>query len=254
VGPGRYQGSVQSDKSGAYVLSLRYVAPDDKVEGGVLEGSAQAAITRPFADEYRTLEDNTPLLTQVAEMTGGRVFSDWETTMHDLWSREGVKMPVATRSIWLLVAVLGLGLFLVDVGVRRVRIDIPMMWHATLALFAKGKVKGGEQLGSLKAAREQAKKQIAQRAATTLTPAELEAQARAAAKAAVSTAKVKFEASPDALKKPAAPVALGGADVRPQPLRDKPRPTDAPKPGGEGEGMSRLLKAKQKARGEMEEG
>jgi uncharacterized membrane protein len=259
VGPGRYQGTVPTDKAGVYVMSLRYAAPDESAQGGMVEGSVQAAITRPFADEYRTLEDNTPILTQIAEMTGGRVFGDWDapgSNLPDLWSREGLTMPVATRSIWLAAAVLGLGLFLMDVAVRRVRIDIPAMYQALLGGFQKSKTRGGEQLGALRSVRDKARKTITERGTTPagLTPAEAEAQAKAAAKAATATAKVKFEASPEALKKTAtSQVALGGADAVAQPLRDRPRPVDAPKQGSAEEGMSRLLKAKQKARGEMED-
>ena len=36
-------------------------------QGGTLEGSVQAAISRPFADEFRVLEDNTALLTRIAK-------------------------------------------------------------------------------------------------------------------------------------------------------------------------------------------
>ncbi len=256
VGPGRYQGSVQTDKAGVYVMNLRYAAPDEAVTGGVTEGSVQAAITRPFADEFRTLEDNTPILTQIAQMTGGRVFDNWDTarTMHDLWSREGLTMPVATSSIWLAAAVLGLGLFLMDVGIRRVRIDIPAMYQAVLGGFQKSKAKGGEQLGALKSVRDQARRTITERGtAPALTPDQAEAQAKAAVKTATATAKVKFEASADTLKKGAPTnVALGGADAVAQPFKDRPRPVDAPKPDA-AEGMSRLLKAKQKARGDMED-
>jgi hypothetical protein len=239
-------------------MSLRYAAPDEHVQGGITEGSVQAAITRPFADEYRTLEDNTPILTQVAEMTGGRVLDNWDTvhTPPDLWTREGLNMPVATRSIWLAAAVIGLGLFLMDVGIRRVRVDIPAMYQALVGGFRKSKAKGGEQLGALKSVRDQARRTITERGTVPqgLTPDQAEAQAKAAVKAAVATAKVKFEASPDALKKAPTQVALGGADAVAQPLKDRPRPVDAPtKAADAAEGMNRLLKAKQKARGEMED-
>lgn len=250
VGPGRYQGVVTTDKPGAYVLSLRYAAPDDKVEGGVLEGSTQAAITRPFADEYRTLEDNTAVLSQVAEMTGGRVLNDWETNMPDLWSREGVLMPVSTRAIWLLAAVLGLGMFLMDVGVRRVRIDIPAMWTFAKRSLRKSQSAGGQQMGGLRAAREQAKKKLEERGRAVT-----ESQIKAEAQAAVDTAKRKFEASPEQFKKPTTPVALGGKDATVQKTPTQPRPGDAgTSKQAEGDGMSRLLKAKKKAQEGMEEG
>jgi len=156
------------------------------------------------------------------------------------------------------MAVIALGMFLVDVGVRRVRIDIPAMWAAATGVFGASKSRGSEQLGSLKQARDLAKKKMADRTAAgqAISESQLKAEAKAEVKTAMDAAKRKFEASPDQLKKGATQVALGGADARPQPLRDRPRPVDGPgaaKPG-EDQSMSRLLKAKQKARGDMDEG
>lgn len=259
AGPGRYQATVPTANAGSYVLSLRYAAPDTTQDDGVMEGTVQAAVNRPFADEYRTLEDNTPLLTQVAQMTGGRVLAG-DSRTDDLWSREGLTMPVSRRAIWLYVAMAGVVLFLVDVGVRRVRIDIPAMARWVGALFGRSTVKTGTQLGNLRAAREQAQKKMGERlSGQSLTPAQLEQEAklaatRAAAEAArgKETAKAKFEASPEQLKRGKADIAMGGADVKPEPVKAKPRPTDGG-PQQPGEGMSRLMQAKKKAREEMGE-
>lgn len=259
VGPGRYQGAVATDRPGSYVLSLRYAAPDDAVQGGLIEGSVQAAVTRPFADEYRMLEDNTPLLMQVASLTGGRVL-EWKPESENPWMRDGLKMPVSLQPIWQFIAVLGVGLFLVDVGVRRVRIDIPAIYRATLGLFGKGSVKGGQQLTGLRAARDAAKARIASRGSGegALSPTELEAQAKAAVKAAQEVSKAKFEASPELIRKTQqTTVIVGGADAKVTQQTARPRPVDppsqTPQPQQPGEGMSRLLKAKKKARDDMEE-
>lgn len=259
VGPGRYQGAVATDRPGSYVLSLRYAAPDDAVQGGVIEGSVQAAVTRPFADEYRMLEDNTPLLMQVASLTGGRVL-EWKPESENPWMRDGLKMPVSLQPIWQFIAVLGVGLFLVDVGVRRVRIDIPAIYRATLGLFGKGSVKTGQQLTGLRAARDAAKAKIASRGSGegALSPTELEAQAKAAVKSAQEVSKAKFEASPELIRKTQqTTVIVGGADAKVSQQTTKPRPVDQPSPTQQpqqpGEGMSRLLKAKKKARDDMEE-
>lgn len=259
VGPGRYQGAVVTDRPGSYVLSLRYAAPDDAVQGGFLEGSVQAAVTRPFADEYRMLEDNTPLLMQVASLTGGRVL-EWKPESENPWTRDGLTMPVSLQPIWQFIAVLGVGLFLVDVGVRRVRIDIPAIYRATLGLFGKSSVKTGQQLTGLRAARDAAKAKLANRGSgeSALSPTELEAQAKAAVKSAQEVSKAKFEASPELIRKTQqSTVIVGGADAKVSPQTTRPRPVDtpsqAPQPQQPGEGMSRLLKAKKKARDDMEE-
>lgn len=266
VGPGRYQGSVTTDQSGSYVLSMRFAAPDANVEGGVLEGSAQAAISKPFADEFRALEDNAPLLSQVAEMTGGRVLSG-NAQRDALWTRDGLTMPVSTRSIMLWLAAAALTLFLMDVGVRRVRIDIPAMWRAVLAGFGMAPAKGGEQMSSLRAARDKAQARMVERGSGEgAKAADLERDAREAARraaqAAAGVSNVKFEATAEQVKaqgRGGAPgIALGGAEARVQPRgpggAPPPLPGEGGKGGAPGEGMNRLLKAKQKARDDMDEG
>lgn len=250
VAPGRYQAKVPTAVAGSYVMSLRYAAPDPQAKGGVMEGTVQAAISKPFADEYRTLQDNASMLEQVAKATGGRVLDIDQPGAMDLWLREGVKFPVTTRPIWLILAIAGMTMFLADVGIRRVRIDLPAIWRAALGLFAGSKSRGNEQLGSLKSAREQAKKRISAREMSS-TDREV-AKAQAAAEAAMS--KVKFEASAEQLKKPIAPVAMGGADAKPETtqskaVQDQIKQAQA-KPG---EGMGRLLQAKKKAREGMDE-
>ncbi|CAN0591419.1 unnamed protein product, partial [Laminaria digitata] len=70
VGPGRYEGEFNTADAGAYVLNMQYRAPSS--DGSIIEGSTQAAVTRPFADEFKALETNLPLLKQVAPITGGR--------------------------------------------------------------------------------------------------------------------------------------------------------------------------------------
>ncbi len=141
-----------------------------------------------------------------------------------------------------------IGIFLADVGVRRVRIEPAMIAGFVRRMLGRGKVKAGEQMDALRAAREQARQKIAQR--------ELSAAERAAQKAMdqdqAERAKVKFEASAEQLKKPAAPVALGGADAKPAETR--PGIKDAPKTETKpGESMSRLMQAKKKAREDMTE-
>jgi uncharacterized membrane protein len=276
VGPGRYQGVATTDQSGSYVLSMRFAAPDANVEGGVLEGSAQAAISRPFADEFRALEDNAALLTQVAEMTGGRVLT-WDTRRDSLWTRDGLTMPVSTRSIMLWLAAAAVALFLMDVGVRRVRIDVPAMWRSVLAGFGMAPPRDVAQMGSLRAAREKAQAKMVQRGSgdgaradtrADTRAADLEREARQAAiraaQAAASVSNVKFEASAEQVKAQgrgnAPSIALGGADARVEKQAGGP-PALPNAPGGAGkqqaapgEGMNRLLKAKQKARDDMQEG
>lgn len=251
VGPGRYSAEVPTELAGAYVLSLRYAAADPRIEGGTLEGSLQAAITRPFADEFRTLRDNAAVLTQIAEMTGGRVLS-WDPRTDQLWSRDGLEKPVSLSPIWLAVALAGVTLFLVDVAVRRVRIEPAAIFRAVQRALGRSQSRDAQQLGSLRAAREKAQARM-DRAGEDVERAAAREAAEAVARAAErarASANVKFEASPDQARKSDQTIALGGADARPEPPRIRPPQADAGSPGG---GLDRLRKARERARDAMDD-
>lgn len=231
VGPGRYEARVRTDQSGFYVLSANYRAPG-AAEGQTIQGNIQAAITKPFADEYRTLEDNEPLMRQVATLTGGRVIEGNDPVRDDLWSRQGLTMPVALRPIWLALALTAIGLFVIDVGVRRVRLDPALIAAAVRRAFRASERVAGEQVDALKAARKQAQVKIAKRSSV-----------------GDEVKSVKFEASKEQMAKP--PMILSEAPVVTK--SDRPAETK-PEPGKQdGEGMSRLLKAKKRAQEDMKD-
>ncbi|MDP1660280.1 MAG: VWA domain-containing protein [Phycisphaerales bacterium] len=161
TGPGRYESTVDTSKAGSHTISMGY---DGGGEGpGAIRGAVQAAITRPFADEYRSLRDNAALLEQVAKRTGGRVLA-FTPEAKDLWDRKAMTMPVSLRPIWVGALILMLGVWLVDVAVRRVRIDIPLIARSVAGLFGKAKEQAGEQIDALKVAREKARERMAKQA------------------------------------------------------------------------------------------
>ncbi|MEZ6241567.1 MAG: VWA domain-containing protein [Phycisphaerales bacterium] len=233
VGPGRYEGVIDSSDPGSYVVSLRFRAPG--ADGGVLEGAAQAAVTRPFADEFRALESNIALLRQVAQVTGGQVLTG-DATQDKLWRRDGLDMPVSTTSIWLTVALIAVGLFLTDVGVRRVRVEP----RAVLAWFARAmgasRSTAGEQIDSLRQAREKARKRM-----------ETEGEGKKDA----DRAKRRFEVDASAPPPPQGPTVLGGEPIKSDRPKAPPKPKAAAGEEEEG-GISRLMRAKRRAQEEYE--
>lgn len=249
--PGQYEAFVDSSQSGTYMMSFRYDAPPDEA-GKSREGSIQAAITRPYADEYRQLQDNSALAQQVASLTGGRVVNE-DPALADLWSNEKLVMPVATRPIWLTVAIAAITLFLMDVAVRRVRIDFLAIGAFMRRGASKSRSAGSKQLGSLRDARDRAKEGIATRSqgrgeTISSSPPPPPQPRTAEAKAARS---VKFEATEEELNA----ARRGGASaLTPGPL-EPDKPADDPKKKkpdvSAEEGMSRLLKAKRRAQDDM---
>ena len=239
VGPGRYEGLFDSAGSGAYVVNLRYSAPG---EGGqAKEGNVQAAITRPYADEYRELEDNFALLKLLAERTGGRVL-DWDPKTANLWSHDGLPKPVSLRPIWMTIAMVALGVFLLDVAVRRVRIDPYAIAAAVRRGFGQSVSTANQQLGSLKQARGRAQDRTGGQSQADVPKPAPDAQ----------TAAAKFEVSEEELKRSKTLSADARADA---PAAGPASPQQSAKPAdpGEEQGLSRLKKARQRAQDKFDD-
>ncbi|MEO0483366.1 MAG: glutamine amidotransferase [Planctomycetota bacterium] len=255
IAPGKYQGSFPTIEPGAYIAGLVYDAPNpDAAEGQEaprLEGSVQAAVTRPFADEYRALESNLALLRQVAESTGGRVLNENPQTA-ELWRTEGIDFPTASRPIWLAVALAAIALFLADVAVRRVRIDPRGIVAWTAGLFRPRESKAGEQLDALAAARAKARAGMDAQGQVGAAAEKLERQAiKDAQRTQSQMAKRKFDIDDKELfarmGKSEGPLTTPTPD---QPKKPKPKPQT---PAADEEaGMSRLMKAKKRAQEEMD--
>ncbi|MEO1007905.1 MAG: glutamine amidotransferase [Planctomycetota bacterium] len=245
TGPGRYEGSFDSEDAGSYVLSLGYDAPGQ--DGARLEGTVQAAVDRPFADEFRATQANEALLRRVAELTGGRVLPD-DPAAEDanVWRRDGVEMPVALSSVWLPTAILAIGLFLVDVGVRRVRIDVMGFLRVLRRGARSGEKTAAQQIDALREARAKAQQRLARPDAG---PSE---KVRAAMREEDrrATAKARFEVD-EADLKGAGPSVVESADGAARPAR--PAAEADATTNQDDEGMSRLLKAKRRTREEMDD-
>lgn len=236
IGPGLFQGSIRTDVAGSYVLSMAYKAPGADA-GHPIEGTIQAAVIRPFADEFRRLTDNLPLLRDVASLTGGRVLS-WDPAADDLWRRDGLQMPVATRAIWLWLATIAVGVFVLDVGVRRVRIDLKAAATAIVrSVRRETPIRAGQQMDALHAARESARRRM-------VTESSTKARDRAARKfdPGELSADVEPIAFSDPQRRQSSQAGLAGENP-------KAKPDESAE-----EGMSRLLKAKRRAQEEFREG
>jgi hypothetical protein len=231
--PGRYEGSAPTDGAGVHTINLQYdTAGSLQATPGSREqladrGSVQAAIVKPPAAERRTLTSNAALLQRVAQATGGRVLTG-DATVDDLFSRESMPRALASRSIWLPLALLALGVFLTDVAIRRVRIDRESLAGLAQKFTRRERDKSEAQVGALRAAREKAKERTSQPA----TPAQ--------------TAARKFEAPAPTLSKSATPDEVQLDTAKPA-FKPDLAPAQESASSDEDGGMSRLLQAKRRA-------
>ncbi len=236
-GPGRYVARFDSSNPGSYIVGLRYsTSGGDEV--APMEGTVQAAVTKPFTDEFRALEDNAGLLRQIAERTGGRVLPV-DAQQANLWLRDGLTRPVARESIYLLCAMLAIGVFLIDVAVRRVRLDLGVLRAIGARAFGKSKSVEAASVGTLREARARAQAKMSgeQEQADTKQSQET--------KADVSKRKFEYKAGMD-------DSPIGGESSAPLIKKDEQKP-DAASGEAEDEGLGRLLKAKKRAKDEMDQ-
>lgn len=111
VAPGRYEARFPLDAYGSFVL-----AAEHRRDGRLVAESA-AQLANPYPAEYRTFEPNEALLASVAELTNGRVDPEVET----LFDADGESIR-AHEELWPTLLMIALGLFLLDLLLRRVRL------------------------------------------------------------------------------------------------------------------------------------
>ena len=109
--PGRYGGTLTTDKAGVYALRITQYDGDTPV----VEQITGAVV--PVAAEFLSFETNYRLLRRLAAATGGQALTSAdEAFRHDRPPPEGYNRP-----FWQPLVVFALLLFVADIGVRRLR-------------------------------------------------------------------------------------------------------------------------------------
>ena len=117
VGPGEYRATTDADQPGTYIA----VAKPSEGERRLTPSLSGASV--PVGNEYRQLVSNTALLERVATKTGGRVLSLDAIDPGLLFDRSGIEPRRAEQPLWRTLVLIGLVLFVLDVGARRVAWD-----------------------------------------------------------------------------------------------------------------------------------
>ncbi len=115
TGPGHYQGQLTSVQPGDQVITVTPTKEGQRLRPTI------GAIHVQSQTEFNTLESNPKALSSIAQRSGGRILS--LTQPADLFSREGLQKASSYESKWWLLIVLGLVLFMLDLGARRVAWD-----------------------------------------------------------------------------------------------------------------------------------
>jgi uncharacterized membrane protein len=240
VGPGRYRGQFRTTEPGAYLVNINYASGAGDAQQ---RGNLQAAVTVPYAAEFRAVKHNAAILEDLATRTGGRTFklSDpalaRDPAMADLFNAEQLEIPKSPREIWDLLVIIAAALFVFDVAARRISID--PRWVALLAGRAIGRRADAstDTVSAWKRTKEQASHKQQQKKAVAVKQTEQPAERS-----------VRYQASEEERK-----LAIDVGGEIPEDMRGKPqagpaaRTKEKPKPQDEGDYTSRLLKAKRRA-------
>lgn len=242
VGPGKWRGEYKVDSEGSWVANLIYETNDGE------RHSIQTGVSVPYSPEFKTLKNNDPLMTSVADGTFGRILPS-DPTKADLFNREGLEVPRSLSDLWPLFAILASILFLLDVAARRLALDAHAMRRRWAELMSARQADSGERLDRLKTVRGGTQDRFAAKS-------EAAARRRSAAEASE-----RFDAQADGqgVSMDVGREISASDDTAGQLKKSKPRPTpaqsDEDKADAQGGSYtSRLLAAKRRAREEKPDG
>ncbi len=120
VAPGRYETRVGASERGNYVVAL---APAGGGDGAGRSGLVVGGATKATSAEQRRLRSDVETMRRIAEITGGRVLDLSRESAGLVFERSGVEPARASSPLWPLLVWLALGVFVLDVGTRRVAWD-----------------------------------------------------------------------------------------------------------------------------------
>jgi uncharacterized membrane protein len=176
TGPGQYSGRFRAPASGSYIVNLHYRKAGPEGASGMGLGSptqnsalggpfqsmnhrqdadatesraqdvrdttasrlANAIVTVPFAPEFRDLSDNAPLLREASRITGGRVLSlASDPNAAHLYDYAGLTFPKAYLPLLRPLMLAWIAIFLLDVAVRRVVVDVRAILRSVKARLTR---------------------------------------------------------------------------------------------------------------------
>ncbi len=237
VGPGRYEGEFPVERPGTYMLGANARAQGAEGADLITGGTALS-----YSPEFRDARSNTALLGRLADLTrpwGRRLDEQSFVFAHNLPSR------TEPKPLWPLLLSLALVVLLLDIFVRRVLVD----WRDLRLAAATGwgwveeRVLGRRKVDAATGGLLEIKRQVRER--------ESEAQQRETREEFLASLK-QVRAEGDS------PVAQAGPRAEPRSRPASPVDRAAPRgatgsapAGGEGSYTDQLLRARQRARGNL---
>lgn len=121
VSAGVYEAIVDAEGSGAYTATVSGTLEESEGKSRPLI-LARDAFTVPYSTEFAAVRSNEGLLAEIARETGGRVLDEETLAQADLFPRERTAVR-DMRPIWYWLLLLAAALLVADVAVRRISVE-----------------------------------------------------------------------------------------------------------------------------------
>ena len=169
--PGRYEATIdKAEASGNYFVNLGYRGPDD------VQGIISTGVSVPYSDEYRELRSNPTTLETLADLTDGQ-FANWKflpdgrvDLPHTLAGVDhfrrgpGLVNPRSFAPQWAALLWLAACVFLVDVAVRRIALDVDRIREVAInewrKLFGQETAAASDYMDKLKSRKAEVDEQL----------------------------------------------------------------------------------------------
>ncbi|HMP16610.1 MAG TPA: VWA domain-containing protein, partial [Gemmatales bacterium] len=236
VTAGVYETTVETTEAGNYSIAASMAIPDSSGPGGIRSVIiGRGALAVPYSPEFSTVEDNSGLLERIANITGGRVLEEQTFGSENLFLHEG-SYARRLQPIWHWLLFTAAICLVLDSALRRISIDPAVLARRTRKMIQD--ISGPKELAeSSQEYLGRLKKGKADAGVSTNQPIRTD-----------DISERRFEA-PEDYQGPATIPASKPAE-KPVTTRDE---ADSKKSESTDDFATRLMKAKQKAREQMDQ-
>ena len=226
---GVYEGMIDAEASGSYTLTVSGMAGSKSGENKPVI-LARSAVAIPYSPEFAAVRSDEGLLAEIARITGGRVLDETTLASADLFSHADMPMARHFQPLWHWLLFIAACLLFLDVTTRRLAVDPNAIVAKLHSVWERWRGR---------ARTEQADQYMERLRSRKAAVGEQLDRGRATQ---------RYEPPPVPARTATQPAPVAVAPPRPAPTAT----AAAPKPQETDDFAARLMKAKQKAREQIE--
>jgi uncharacterized membrane protein len=150
-GGGLYEAEFAAEDAGSYFLNVQAMEPERDAKGNVVMNAngtprmktfdaARAGVTVPYSPEFSDLESNTPLMERLAKLTDGQFVLESDSSKMIQQAnvfRDAPSTLKSLRPFWFWLVFAAAVLLLLDVGIRRISLESTELRNAFARFWGK---------------------------------------------------------------------------------------------------------------------